>query len=162
MNKRNEMIIRTLANKPFVTAMLDVMSHEGKTDGVGYKVEHAQPGRGFSATEYASKLFPNGRKVFRRTFFPGPFDGMAGYPVDIIEHHSVFVCWEEYREDEQMFDAPLVALPSGASSWDSAAFDGPRYWYAVFPSAELAEAYAASLPGSDEDTLPFCRDTQAN
>lgn len=160
MNKRSEMIARTLTNKPFAAGMLAVMSHEGKTDGVGYEVEHVRPGRGFSATEYASKLFPNGRKVFRRTFYPGPFDAMAGYSADIVEHHSVFICWEKEREDEQMYDTPLVALPAGASSWDSTAFDGPRYWYAEFPSAELAEAYAASLCGSGEDVLPFCRDTQ--
>lgn len=158
MNKRNELITRSLAGKPFTSGMLAVMSHEGQTDGVGYEVEHVQPGRGFSAVEYASKTLPNGRKVFRRTFYPGPFDVMAGYPGDIKESHSVFVCWEKYHENEQMFDAPLVVLPAGATSWSDTAFDGPRYWYAEFPSPELAEAYAASFPDSGEDTPPFSRD----
>lgn len=158
MSTRNEMIARTLSGRPFVRELVEVMSHEGKTDGMGYEVEHVRPGRGFSSTEYASKQSPNGQKVFRRTFYPGPFDAAAGYPSDIVEEHSVFVCWEEYRDDEEMFDAPLVALPAGATSWSSTAFDGPRYWYAEFPSPDLAEVYAASLPIYQDNVPPFSRD----
>lgn len=157
MKTRNEGIARTLADRPMTAGLLEVMAHEGMTDGVGYEVEHVQPGRGYSAHEYASKQFPNGHQVSRRTFYPGPFDAMAGYPGEITEDHSVFVCWEEYREDEDMFDAPVIPLPIGAISWGSTAFDGPRYWRAEFPCAESAEAYAASLPAIDEHLLPFRR-----
>lgn len=157
MNARNSAIARTLGNKPFTGGLLAVMAHEGKTDGVGYEVEHVSPGRGFSAWEYATKKFPNGHRVFRKTFYPGPFDALAGYPGDIVERHSVFVCWEEYREDEQSFDAPLVSLPIGAIGWCDTAFDGPRIWYAVFPDAESAETYAMSLPTFNEDLPPFER-----
>lgn len=136
------------------------MAREGKTSGMGYKVEHVQPGAGFSATEYSSKTLGNGRIVQLTTYYPGPFGGAAGLSTEITECYSVFVGWEEYNpEYERMFDSPPLSLPPGAIGWSDATFDGPRNWFADFDDAERAGAFAASLPavGEDHVFLPLSR-----
>lgn len=160
MNTRAGGIARTISSNPATNSMLQIMAREGKTSGTGYKVEHVQPGAGFSATEYSSKNLGNGRIVQLTTYYPGPFDGAAGLSTEITERYSVFVGWEEYNaEYERLFDTPPLFLPSGAIGWSDAAFDGPRNWYADFDDAELAEEFAASLPpvGEDHVFLPLSR-----
>ncbi len=160
MNARSNAITQTLSSNPCAAGMLAVMSHEGKVDGIGYKVEHVQPGRGFSAVEYSVKELPNGRQVTCRTDYPGLFDGLVGLPTDITAIYSVWVGWEEYNPDyERLYDSPPLPLPVGATEWSETAFDGPRHWYADFTDPELAEAFAESLPfvRQDEVVLPLCR-----
>jgi len=153
MDARTSAIAQTLSTNPLASGMLAVMSHEGQTDGMGYDVDHVTPGRGFSSREYASKQLPNGRYVFRETFYPGPFDGMAGYSTEITETFSVWVGWEEFNEHyEALYDSPPLALPAAATGWHDTAFDGPRHWYADFADAESAEAFATSLAQCAEDT----------
>ena len=158
---RRDTITRTLSNNPHAQAMIASISNEGKTDGMGFEIKHVQPGRGFSSTEYAAKEMSNGQIVNRRTFYPGPFDGAAGLSNEIKESFSVWVCWEEYRSDENLFDSPPdMSLPEGAVGWEDQAWDGPRNWYAVFDDGELAEAFALSLGKSLDDIPPVNRDIQ--
>jgi len=160
MNIRASGIARTISSNPATSSVLQIMAREGKTSGMGYKVQHVQPGGGFSATEYSSKTLENGRIIQLTTYYPGPFDGAAGLSTKITERYSVFVGWEEENgEYERLFDAPPLSLPSGAIGWSDAAFDGPRNWYADFDNAELAEAFAATLPfvGEDHVFLPLLR-----
>jgi hypothetical protein len=109
---------------------------------------------------YSSKTMPNGWTVACRTYYPGPYDGLAGLSSEIVTTYSVFVGWEEYNiEYEQMFDAPPLSLPMGATGWGDATYDGPRNWYAEFDDVELAEQYAAALAPYEEgmDIAPLVR-----
>lgn len=153
MDARTAAIARTLQNNPHAQPMLEVMARKGKASGMGYVVEHVQPGRGFSSVEYSSKNLPNGQVVLLRTYYPGPFDGLAGYSTEITETYSVFSCWEDYDESsdaEYEAPPPQVALPAGATGWGCRAWDGPRNWFAEFDDVELAEAFANSLPPYNE------------
>jgi len=159
MDARTRAISETLKTNIHASSMLEVMSREGKTSGMGYTVNHVQPGRGFSSHEYSSKEMPNGRHVLLTTFYPGPFDALAGYSAEITERHSVWVGWEKYQEDEsKLLGEPPTPLPHGAKEWYSTAFDSDVNWYADFgDDSEKAEAFAASLPAhKDGDYIqPF-------
>ncbi|MCX7173898.1 MAG: hypothetical protein NT159_08225 [Proteobacteria bacterium] len=156
MNTRNTGIAQVLRNNPHARPMLSILAREGKVSGMGYTVEHSRPGRGFCCTEYSTKVLPNGRQVSLKTFYPGPFDGLAGFPTDITEEYSVWVGWDKEGEEH---DAPPMALPAGATRWGIAAFDGPCNWFAEFDDPELAETFAGSLPPcrEDEPVPPFVR-----
>lgn len=160
MNTRNKGIAQVLRSNPHAQPMLAVMSRECKVSGMGYEVEHVQPGGGFSCTEYSSKSLQNGRTVALTTYYPGPFDGLAGYSTEITERYYVWVGWDEYNEEvETLHDAPPMDLPAGAIGWDCRNYDGPENWFAEFDDAEMAEAFANSLPPykEGEDIKPFLR-----
>lgn len=141
-----------------------VRLHEGQTDGLGYTVERVVPGRGYSCREWSSKKMPNGRHVACMTYYPGPFDSMAGLPSEITTVYSVCVGWEEYNpEYEKLYQSPPgLDLPEGATGWGDTAYDGPRNWYAEFDDPEAAERFAMSLPDYQEgdDIPPLKRLTQ--
>lgn len=159
MSTRNKGIEAVLRHNPHAGPMLEVLSHEGQTSGLGYTVEHVQPGRGFSAREYSKKTLANGHSVYCMTYYPGPLDALAGLSSDIEERYSVFVGWEVYREDDHLFDAPpSLTLPEDAYAWGDQAYDGPRSWFAEFRDAAAAEAYAASLPEYTTDVSPLVRE----
>lgn len=154
MRARTSSIIKTLQAKPNMGTLVQTLMHEGLTDGMGYEVKHVQPGRGFSCTEYSEKMMPNGTIVFCRTYYPGPYDALAGYPSDVVTEYSVGVAWERYTERQDEFDSPyLVRRPEGLVRWDSTAYDGPCYWYAVFSDVGVAEAYAISHPPPDSASI---------
>lgn len=159
MHTRNTGIAQVLRTNSHAQPMLAVMSREGKVSGMGYQVEHVRPGRGFSCTEYSRKTLPNGQTVSLTTFYPGPFDGLGGYPTDITEQFRVWVGWDAYNDEcEALFDAPSMELPAGATGWDCTAFDGPPNWFAEFDDQEAAEAFADSLPPCKEgDVIPAFR-----
>lgn len=160
MNTRATGIARTLGHNPLARGMLAVIAHEGQVDGMGYKVDHVRPGRGFSAIEYSSKKMANGRHVACRTYYPGVFDGMTGLPTEITTTYSVWVGWEEYNlEYEKLYASPPLELPPGAVGWGDNAQDGPRDWYAEFDDGKLAEAFASKSPPIVEgvQVAPLCR-----
>lgn len=156
MSAHTDAIIKTLDGKPMAGSLREVMSHEGKVDGMGYMVDHVQPGRGFSAMEYSHKDMSNGARVNCETHYPGPFDGVAGRSTAIVCEYFVFIGWEVYREDEQSFDSPpnQIELPNGAIGWSDWAPDGDRSWFAKFDDPELAEAYATGLTHLVGDNTP--------
>lgn len=160
MKARNSIIAKTLGKHPETALLLISLSHEGRTDGLGYHVDDVIPGRGLSSVERSSKRLSNGVQIQCRTYYPGPYDGLAGLSTDIEVRYRVWVGWEEYNHEfEALYDAPPIALPAGAIGWWDAAFDGPRNWFAAFDDPELAEAFAASLPEGDyENTAPLRRD----
>lgn len=156
MDARTKGITQVLQQNPLARPMLAIMARKGLLSGMGYEVEHVQSGGGFSATEYSRKELPNGRSVGLTAYYPGPLDGLAGLSTEITETYYVYVGWEEYNEQyERLYDTPPIDLPSGATGWDDAAFDGPRNWFAEFADAELAESFASSLPPyNDGDIIP--------
>jgi len=147
MDTRTATITKNLSHVPGAKAVSALIDNIGKTDGVGYEVEHVRPGRGFSSTEYAYKTLPNGRVVCRHTYRPGPFDGLAGLSTDIKEAHLVWMGWEQYTEtsDDHTEPPQEITLPASAFKWHSNAWDGPRNWFADFgDDFEAAEAFAAT------------------
>ncbi len=151
-----------LENNPAAGLCAEVRSHEGRTDGVGYLVDHVQPGRGYSSVEYASKEFPNGRHVLRRTYYPGLLDGLVDLPTDINETFQVWLGWEEFDESvensENLTPPGDLILPQGALGWNATAYDGPIHWWVKFDDQELAEAFCAGLPPlCSIDELPLIR-----
>jgi hypothetical protein len=141
--------------------------HEGQTDGFGYVVEESRPGRGFSCVEYSKKELTNGYSVTCYTYYPGPFDALAGLPSEIEQEYWVFAGWEAEHPDENSLSLPPqgVQLPTGAISWnDYITEDGHRNWSAVFNNHLLAEAYGNSLPTWDLDRIaemPWIREAIA-
>ncbi len=88
----------------------------------------------------------------RTTYYPGPFDRLAGLPDEIWDVYQVWVGWEEADSaDEETYDSPPLQLPAGACGWRCHAWDGPRHWYARFDDAAAAEAFALSLPARAEN-----------
>lgn len=132
---------------------------KGRVHGDGFEIVHCQHGAGRSYTLYGEKTV-NGWKICKELRMPGPFDKLAGIDSQIEEHYSVWVGWEEYNlEFERTFDAPPkpISLPPGATGWNSAAFDGPRQWFAQFEAAEDAEAWVNTLPQPEENPAPLLR-----
>lgn len=153
ISERNLGIIKTLQSRPMSGSLQDVLKHEGKTDGMGYLVMMTKPGRGFSCREWSKKQMENGTWVLCETYYPGPFDALAGLPSDLVSEYAVGISWEKFTEREGEFNTPYgVSLPDGAIRWADAAGDGPRYWYAVFEDVELAEAFASVFTTPDAPT----------
>jgi hypothetical protein len=140
----------------------EVRSHEGRTDGMGYHVDHVRSGRGYSSVEYAHKEFPNGRWLHRKTKYPGVFDGLAGYPTDIREVFQVWLGWEEFDGSVEGEENPIppgdLNLPPNSTGWLITAYDGPIHWWANFDDQDLAEDFCAGLPPICAiDELPLIR-----
>lgn len=153
-------IPKNLKSNPMAKPMAAILEREGKTDGMGYEVFHVSPGRGFSCNEYAKKTFPNGHQVNRRTYFPGPFDGMAGLSTEIEEHYTVWVGWDECPNGERTsFPSPPIPLPDGAIEWHENS-SGAQNWYAYFgQNGEAAEKFAAGLSNIEDESPPFQRES---
>lgn len=78
--------------------------------------------------------------LLKSVWYPGPYDGLAGYSTEIKEQVSVWFC----HQDEE---PPSSELPQGALGWIGLeAEDGHLYhWYANFgDNEEAAEKWATT------------------
>lgn len=120
------------------------LGQKDKVHGDGFTVVDTVPGAGFSCKMYGEKVLNNGRKIFKTTIMPGPFDASAGLPAEIEEYYSAWVCTEHCDGFE--YDAPQrLTLPHGAYAWSGQDCDMVTQWYARFKDHLDAEAYASSL-----------------
>jgi hypothetical protein len=115
----------------------------GKSDGLGYLVLDITPGAGFSSKEFAVKKMPNGVNVQRETYYPGPFELMAGLGGEIRETYMVCVGWEPF--DETLSEIDPMDLPKGALKWFNPDICDDSLWFAQFNDGDDAENFAMSL-----------------
>lgn len=139
-------------------AMLHVDSApvEGQLDSSGYMVRAVIP-RAAQGPEVRAMKDVGATFIVKTTRYPGAYDKLLGEPEAITSSWRVWVCQEMAGEDAH--DAPPedVALPRGATRWDSREHDGILDWRAVFDTEALAEAYAESLPVDHHEAEPIER-----